>query len=111
MARLLNKVAVVTGAARGIGLACAESIGREGARVVVSDVDAAAGAAAAAWLKDAGIAAAFIACDVASKAQVDALIQNTVEEFGGIDIVVANAGELGPAVGMACTHHGACLGR
>lgn len=87
--RLKDKVALVTGAARGIGFACAEAFAREGAKVMLADLDREAIAAAAAKI---GSAASSIACDVSSKAAVDRAVAATVEAFGRLDILVANAG-------------------
>ena len=90
--RLKDKVAVVTGAAAGIGLACARRFAAEGAKVVLADIDAEKGRAAAAAIADTGTEARFIACDVGDKAQVDALIAGAAEAYGGIDCAIANAG-------------------
>ncbi|MFO1069147.1 MAG: 3-oxoacyl-ACP reductase family protein [Geminicoccaceae bacterium] len=87
--RLKDKVAVVTGSARGIGWAIAEAMAREGARVVITDRDGAAAAAAAASLGDAAIA---VRADVSIPADIEALFAATAEAFGGIDILVNNAG-------------------
>jgi glucose 1-dehydrogenase len=85
--RLKDKVAIVTGAAGGIGLACAEAFIKEGAKVMLSDVDAAKGEAAAKKL-----GAKFTACDVGDAKQVEALVDATVKAFGRLDICVSNAG-------------------
>lgn len=90
--RLKDKVAVVTGAAAGIGLACAEAFVREGAKVVLSDVNTERGEAAAEKLQAEGGEAIFVACDVGDRKQVDELIQAAVAAFGSVDIAVANAG-------------------
>ena len=90
--RLDGKVAVVTGAAQGLGLACAECMAAEGARVVVSDVNSKGGEAAAEAIRGRGGESRFIACDVGDKAQVDALIAGAAEAFGRVDCAVANAG-------------------
>ncbi len=87
--RLKDKVALVTGAAQGIGFACAEAFVREGAKVMLSDLDPARVAASAA--KIAG-AVSSIACDVSKKSAVERAVAATVEAFGRIDILVANAG-------------------
>ena len=86
--RLADKVAIVTGATQGIGLACAARLLRDGARVMLVDIKP-DGAAAAASL---GESARFFAADVSQKADVDALIAFTLQQFGRIDILVNNAG-------------------
>jgi glucose 1-dehydrogenase len=88
--KLQNKVALVTGAARGIGLAIARRYVAEGAKVVVADISAAEGDAAAGSLGKAN--ARFIAADVGDKNSVERLVTQTCEAFGGIDILVNNAG-------------------
>jgi glucose 1-dehydrogenase len=90
--RLEGKVALVTGGAQGIGLACAEAFAREGAKVLITDVNAEAGGAALANLRAQGSRAEFISCDVSIKAQVEAAVAAAVERFGQLDILVANAG-------------------
>jgi NAD(P)-dependent dehydrogenase (short-subunit alcohol dehydrogenase family) len=90
--RLKDKVAVVTGAAAGIGLACARRFAAEGARVVLSDIDAEKGRAAAAAIAETGAEARFIACDVGDKAEVDAMIAGAAAAYGGLDCAIANAG-------------------
>lgn len=87
--RVRDKVALVTGAAQGIGFACAEALAREGARVVLTDRDEAGGRQAAQGLGD---RAAFVRCDVSRKAEVDAAVAFAVATFGRLDILVANAG-------------------
>jgi NAD(P)-dependent dehydrogenase (short-subunit alcohol dehydrogenase family) len=87
--KLANKVALVTGASQGIGLACAQRLVREGARVMLADIREQEGAAAAAAL---GASARFFCADVSQKADVDALIAATLAAFGKVDILVNNAG-------------------
>ena len=86
--KLQQKTAIVTGAAQGIGLACARRLIEEGARVMLADIHA-AGKAAADQL---GNAAEFFQADVGNKAQADALIEAALDRFGRIDILVNNAG-------------------
>jgi NAD(P)-dependent dehydrogenase (short-subunit alcohol dehydrogenase family) len=89
MSQLLDsKVAIVTGAARGIGLAIAKRLADAGATVVLSDIDAAAVQAAATGIPGAEGAA----CDVSDEAQVAALVQGAVKRHGHLDVFVSNAG-------------------
>jgi 3-oxoacyl-[acyl-carrier protein] reductase len=89
--RLQDRVAVITGAASGIGLACARRFLEEGARVVVADVDAAAAERAAGELRAGGDVVA-VACDVTVRADCERAVATAEERFGGLDIVHANAG-------------------
>ncbi len=89
--KLAGKVAIVTGAARGIGLACARRLAAEGARVVISDVDEDEGTAAASELEMSGQDCRFIGCDVGERLDVRNLVAQTVEAYGSIDILVSNA--------------------
>jgi NAD(P)-dependent dehydrogenase (short-subunit alcohol dehydrogenase family) len=91
MGKLTNKVAIVTGAAQGIGLGIARVFAAEGASVILSDVNDAIGLAAAAELK-ADDRAAYVHADVTREADVIRLVAATVERFGRLDIVVNNAG-------------------
>jgi len=90
--RLEGKVALVTGAAQGIGLACARALALEGARVLLADLDGDSAKRAAESLRAEGMQAAHAACDVSRKADVDRAVASTVEAFGRLDILVANAG-------------------
>jgi glucose 1-dehydrogenase len=87
--KLRDKVALVTGAAQGIGFACAQAFAAEGAKVMLVDLNEGAVQAAAAKV---GKSAAGTACDVSKKASVDRAVAATVEKFGRLDILVANAG-------------------
>ncbi|MDQ8699305.1 glucose 1-dehydrogenase [Hyphomicrobium sp. LHD-15] len=87
--RLAGKVAVVTGAGSGFGKGIAELFGQEGAKVVVADIDAARAAEVAASI---GATAVPVTADVSRKTDVDAMIEAAVAAFGGLDIVVNNAG-------------------
>ncbi|MBK9116881.1 MAG: glucose 1-dehydrogenase [Betaproteobacteria bacterium] len=90
--RLENRVAVVTGAAQGIGAACARAMAAEGARVVVADVNEDAGNALARVIADAGGTARFCPADVGTKADAERLVRFAVAAFGALDILVNNAG-------------------
>ncbi|WP_408896877.1 SDR family oxidoreductase [Nocardioides sp. R1-1] len=89
--RFDNKVAVVTGAAQGIGEAYARAVAGEGAAVVVADLNDEAGAKVAAGINEDGGRAIFVRCDVSSPTSAEALVAQTVEELGGIDHLVNNA--------------------
>ncbi len=92
MNRLEGKCAVVTGAGRGLGASVAELFAREGARVVVSDVDGTSAHGTARRIVDAGGEAVGLHADVTSAADAERLMQTAVERFGGLDVLVNNAG-------------------
>lgn len=87
-----DKVVLITGAAAGIGAATAKAFAAAGARVVVADVDSAGGEATATAIGDAGGQARFIACDVTRAESVAALVEQTIELWGRLDIAFNNAG-------------------
>ena len=91
--RLAGRVAVVTGAAGGIGAAIARAMAAEGARVVVADVQS--GEATVEAVRSAGGQAVFSQCDVSNADQVTAMVAATVEQFGALDVLVNNAGIAG----------------
>lgn len=90
--RLKDKVAIVTGAARGIGFACAKVFFDEGAKVVLGDVMTDIGPQSAKELDPSGKRATFVKCDVSNPADVQALVDTAVKNFGAVDVCVANAG-------------------
>ena len=90
--RFSGKCIVVTGAGRGLGFTYAERLGREGASVIIAEIDAALGAEAERRLTEEGIAARFVQTDVSSETSVSAMAKIAAETFHGIDGLVANAG-------------------
>lgn len=91
MIDLSSKVAVVTGAASGIGLSSATVLAEQGASVVMSDIDAAAAQGASKQLRERGLHAIGIGADVSDEDQIKAMIAAAVDEFGGLDILHNNA--------------------
>ncbi len=92
MTRLTGKAAIVTGAAHGIGLACARRLASDGASVAIGDIDAAAGEAAAAALRSEGLKAIFVSTDVTRREAIANLVKTTIAEFGRLDVMLNNAG-------------------
>lgn len=107
--RLEGKIAVITGAAGGIGLAAAKRFLQEGARVMLGDYNSDAGRSALDSLEAEGFAGkvAFSRVDVSDESSVEALMHRTVEEFAGLDIAFNNAGivgAIGPIVETRVEH-------
>jgi NAD(P)-dependent dehydrogenase (short-subunit alcohol dehydrogenase family) len=96
-----NKVALVTGAGSGMGLAAARAFAAEGAAVALADINEAAARAAAEQLVAAGHNAIGIHCDVADDAQVKAMVEQTVSTFGRLDAAFNNAGIQSPVSEVA----------
>lgn len=96
MKLLENKVAIITGAGSGIGKATAELFAREGAKVIVSDINEANGNVAAEEITKAGGEAFFIKADSSNPADNEALVKETIKKYGALDIAVNNAGIGGP---------------
>ena len=92
-----GQVAVVTGAAGGIGLALATRFADSGLHIVLADVDADALASAAAGIRDLGVDTLEVVCDVSDESSVDALAAATIERFGAVHLVCNNAGVSSPA--------------
>ena len=98
---LKNKVALVTGAASGIGRAIALVWAREGAQVVVSDIDPVAGEATARLVREQGGDAIFVAADAGQADDAMRLVQRAVAHYGRLDVACNNAGIGGPSAPLA----------
>ena len=92
---LKGKTALVTGGGRGIGRGIARRFAGEGARVVLAQRDAAVGERTRLEIEAEGGEALFVRADVARRAEVDSLVEQAVERFGGLDVLVNNAGITG----------------
>ena len=92
MARFEDRVALVTGGARGIGAATVQRFAQDGARIAIADLDAEGCERLAGELRDAGTEALAIGCDVSDAGQVQSMVDQVVERFGRLDILVNNAG-------------------
>ena len=90
--KLKDRVAIVTGGAKGIGWGIVKVLIQEGAKVVVVDWDEETGKATAEKMRKAGGEALFVNCDVSNEEQVASMVQTTLEKYGKIDILVNNAG-------------------
>ncbi len=95
---LEGKVAVVTGGGSGIGDAVARAFAREGAKVVVADINTRGGERTADMIKEEGGDAIFVRTDVSSGLDVEAMVNKTVEAYGRLDCACNNAGTLGRSV-------------
>ena len=91
---LAGKVAVVTGSGQGLGLAYAQELARQGAAVVINDVDQAIAENAVASITETGGRAVAVVAPVGSTETATALVQGAVEAFGRLDVLVTNAGVL-----------------
>jgi glucose 1-dehydrogenase len=92
MARLTDKVALVTGAAGGIGQAMIQRLAREGAHIVAADIDIGFAVETVKTVTDMGRKIETLQIDVSRKADIDRMIQQTVESMGRLDILMNNAG-------------------
>ena len=90
--QLKNKVAIITGAASGIGKEIAFEYAREGAKVAIADLSGEAALATAAEINKSGGTAMGVTMNVTDEAQVDAGVAQVVAAFGGVDVLISNAG-------------------
>ena len=90
--RLRDKVALITGAGRGIGRAIARAFSREGAHVAIAEIDSSLGAEAAAEISASGRRSLFVQADLSRKDEIDAVVSQVLAVFGRINILVNNAG-------------------
>jgi NAD(P)-dependent dehydrogenase (short-subunit alcohol dehydrogenase family) len=100
---MIGKVVVITGGASGIGRATAVAFAREGAKVVIGDIDARGAEETVELLKSTGGAAISVVVDVTTSADVQQMIATTVDRFGGLDYAFNNAGFVGSTAGVVET--------
>jgi 3-oxoacyl-[acyl-carrier protein] reductase len=95
---LENKVVIITGSSRGLGMAMAWGMAKEGAKIVISDINSERGKATTEELNKSGYLAEFIYCNVLKKKEVEFLIQESLRIFSRIDVLINNAGlaKIGP---------------
>src|SRR5688500_11542587 len=98
-----NKIAFITGGARGLGETFARALAAEGGTVMLADISVEHGAATARSIREAGGKASSVECDVADDASIERAVAQTVQEFGGIDILINNAGKHLTAYGQPVT--------
>lgn len=104
MGQFQNQAVIITGAGSGIGRATALAFGREGARVVVSDIDEKGGAETVTLIKSSGGEAIFISCDVSKEEEVKNLVERTLQTYGHLACAYNNAGVEGkPGSITECT--------
>ncbi|MEE4292892.1 MAG: SDR family oxidoreductase [Xanthomonadales bacterium] len=97
MGKLNDKVAIIAGGTKGIGLGIAVEFAREGARVVIGGRNEKTGAEGVAAIEEAGGEGLFVRCDVSNMEDLEAIVEKAVDHFGRLDIYVANAGVNDPA--------------
>jgi hypothetical protein len=109
--RLADKVAIVTGGGSGIGRAIAEVFAKEGARVVIAEIDKTNGRTAELAILQSGGEAAFVPADVASAQDVRIMVETTVKRYGRLDVLVNNAAVLvtGDAIELSEENWDRCL--
>jgi 3-oxoacyl-[acyl-carrier protein] reductase len=90
--KIKDRVALITGSARGLGKAFAKTLASEGAKIVINDVDETLGMEVQRDLRHLGYQAVFIKADVTNRREVGAMMKTAVSRFGGLDILVNNAG-------------------
>ena len=102
-ARMTGKVVVITGGAAGIGRASAMAFAREGASVIIGDIDGAGAEETVSRIREGGGKATSVRTDVTNSADVRRMVQSAVEQHGGLDYAFNNAGFVGSSAGIVGT--------